>query len=129
MKSESKGSRFVRYFGPIIEVLKANKGSASAGQVRSGIAKRLAMTEAELNERLSSGSSRFDNQVAWARLYLARAGLLDSSRRGIWTLTEKGWAASLTDTASLALFRDIQRQELDRHRHAAGSPRTSSFQS
>ncbi|MDH3287813.1 MAG: restriction endonuclease, partial [Betaproteobacteria bacterium] len=34
--------------------------------------------------------TRFENQVHWARFYLAKAGYIDSSQRGVWTLTEKG---------------------------------------
>ena len=74
----------MRYFGPVIEVLKELGGSGSPEEVRAMVASRLAIPEAEQNEQLASGQSRFDNQVAWARFYLTRAGLLDSSRRGIW---------------------------------------------
>jgi restriction system protein len=34
--------------------------------------------------------------VAWARFYLVREGLLDSSKRGVWSLTERGRATTLT---------------------------------
>ena len=33
---------------------------------------------------------RFENQVHWARQYLVWEGLIDSTRRGIWTLTPLG---------------------------------------
>lgn len=91
---EVKGPRFVRFFGPVIEVLKGLGGSGSPEEVRAEVASRLAISETEQDEQLPSGSSRFDNQVAWARFYLTRAGLLDSSRRGVWSLTEKGGARS-----------------------------------
>lgn len=105
-----KGPRFVRYFGPVLEVLKDLGGSGSPDEVRAGVASRLAISEAEQTEQMASGSSRFDNQVAWARFYLTRAGLLDASRRGIWSLTEKGRATSLTDAAALDLFKEIHKQ-------------------
>ena len=108
-RGDSKGPRFVRYFGPVVEVLKELGGSASPDEVRAMIASRLSISEKEQGEQLSSGSSRFDNQVAWARFYLTRAGMLDSSRRGIWSLTEKGRGTSLSDAASLQLFKDVQR--------------------
>lgn len=108
-RAESKGPRFVRYFGPVIEVLKELGGSASPEEVRGTVASRLAITEQEQTEQLPSGTSRFDNQVAWARFYLTRAGLLDSSRRGVWSLTEKGRAASLPHAAALQLFKDVHK--------------------
>lgn len=108
-RGDSKGPRFVRYFGPVIEVLKDLGGSGSPEEVRAMVASRLAISEQEQSEQLSSGSSRFDNQVAWARFYLARAGLLDSSRRGVWSLTEKGRGTTLSNAAALQLFKDIHK--------------------
>ena len=43
-----------------------------------------------LDQRLKNAVSRFENQVHWARFYLAKTGYIDSSRRGVWALTEKG---------------------------------------
>ncbi|MBZ0168391.1 Mrr restriction system protein [Candidatus Methylomirabilis lanthanidiphila] len=106
-KTHGKGPRFVRYFGPVVEALKELGGSGSPDEVRAVVASRLAISEQEQSEQLSSGSSRFDNQVAWARFYLTRAGLLDSSRRGIWSLTEKGRATTLSHTAALQLFKEV----------------------
>lgn len=54
-----------------------------------------------LAERLNSGGSRFENQVAWARWYLANAGFIDGSRRGIWKLTEQGWASEFLSEDAL----------------------------
>lgn len=108
-ESIAKGPRFVRYFGPVLEVLKGLGGSGTPDEVRAGVASRLAITEREQGEQLSSGSSRFDNQVAWARFYLTRAGLLDDSRRGIWSLTEKGRTTSLTDPEALQLFKQTHK--------------------
>ncbi len=105
-----KGPRFVRYFGPVIDVLKSLGGSGSPEEVRAAVASRLAISEEEQSEQLASGSSRFDNQVAWARFYLTRAGLLDSSRRGIWSLTEKGRSTTLSDAAAVQLFKEIHNQ-------------------
>jgi restriction system protein len=55
------------------------------------IARDLRISDAEQSEPLPSGvQTRFENQVHWARFYLAKAGYIDSSQRGVWTLTEKG---------------------------------------
>ncbi len=45
----------------------------------------------ELQELLPSGQQKiFDNRVGWARTYLKKAGLLDSPRRGVFVIAEKG---------------------------------------
>lgn len=53
------------------------------------------LSDDEQNDVVPSGGSRLKTNVAWARFYLVREGLLDSSKRGIWSLTEKGRAAHL----------------------------------
>ena len=50
------------------------------------------------------------NQIAWARFYLAKAGLLGASRRGVWNLTPAGHAAKLDAEGVLVLFKQAQRQ-------------------
>jgi len=70
---------------------------ASDGQVRvlANTRKQLAghftLTEAEEQELLPSGrQARFANRVAWAKVYLERAGLLSSPGRGQFQITERG---------------------------------------
>ena len=105
----SSGPQFVRYFGPVIVALKKLGGSGRPEEVRSIVASDLSVSDAEQSEQLESGASRFDNQVQWARFYLVRAGLIDSSRRGVWGLTDKGrMIDSLTHEESITLFRDVQ---------------------
>ena len=48
------------------------------------------LTEEEKKERLSSGSRVFANRLGWAKMYLAKAGLLESTRRGHFKITEAG---------------------------------------
>jgi restriction system protein len=108
--AEGKGPRFVRYFAPVLEALKELGGSGSPEEVRGLVASRLAISEKEQSEQLPSGTARFDNQVAWARFYLARAGLLDASRRGVWSLTEKGRSTTLSHAAALQIMKDLHRE-------------------
>jgi restriction system protein len=106
----AKGPQFVKYFGPVIEALKELGGSGRPTEVKDWIADRLSISDEEQNELLKSGESRYSNQVAWARFYLVKAGYLDSSTRGVWSLTEKGRQASLTHQQALTIFREVQEQ-------------------
>lgn len=98
------GAQFVRYFGPLLDALRAIGGSAKPDEATDRIADELRIPDQVLNEVLPSGGSRFRNQVAWARFYLVREGLLDSSKHGVWSLTEKGFKTSLTYDQSRAIF-------------------------
>lgn len=87
------GPRFVQLFEPILVALRELGGSAQPTEVRDQVAENLGLSDEDRAEALPSGGSRFDNMVNWARFYLARSGFLDSSRRGVWTLTEQGRSA------------------------------------
>ncbi len=85
--------KFTDYVNPILDVLKKLGGSARPSEVCPAIAKDRSLSDSVLDERLANGTSRFENQVHWARFYLVKAGYIDSSRRGVWSLTEKGRTA------------------------------------
>jgi restriction system protein len=108
--SKQKGPQFVQYFGPVIEVLRNLGGSGSPSEVTDAVAELLSIPESQQEETLPSGEPRFKNQVAWARFYLVKAGLIDSSKRGIWSLTAKGEKANLSHEKALSLFKTIQKQ-------------------
>jgi restriction system protein len=102
------GPKFVQFFSPVIEALKELGGSGRPSEVREVIARQLSISEQDRTELLEGGAPRFDNQVAWARFYLVKAGLVDSSRRGVWSLSDKGREIeSLPFDEALSIFRQI----------------------
>ncbi|HJU40710.1 MAG TPA: restriction endonuclease [Tahibacter sp.] len=103
-EKKDEGAQFVRYFGPLLDALRRLGGSAKADEAVDRVADDLEIPDEVLNETLPSGGSRFRNQVAWARFYLVREGLIDSSKHGVWSLTEKGLKTSLTSEQSRQLF-------------------------
>lgn len=104
------GPQFIKYFPHVLSALKELGNSGTPAEVRELIAHKLTLSEEALNDPLSSGGSRFDNQVAWAKFYLAKAGYLDASKRGVWSLTEQGTHAVLTQKESLKIFQTIHGQ-------------------
>lgn len=55
------------------------------------LALRFKLTDAERQELLPSGKqARFNNRVGWAVTYLKKAGLLTSSSRGKFQITQRG---------------------------------------
>ena len=98
------GAQFVRYFGPLLDALRGLGGSAKVDEAVDRVAIDLKISDDVLNETLPSGGSRFRNQVAWARFYLVREGLLDSSKHGVWSLTEKGFKTSLKQEEARKIF-------------------------
>lgn len=110
MNDEIKGPQFIQYFQPVIEALIELGGSGQPSEVKKLIAENLRITEEEQSEQISSGASRFSNRVDWARFYLAKAGYIDSSIRGVWSLTEQGRNIRLSEREALHLFQGIHQQ-------------------
>lgn len=106
---QSKGPQFTRFFKPIIEVLKESGGSGTVAEVIDRAIEKMEISENEQTVTLKNGQSRVRNQVQWARLCLVRAGYLDSSKRGIWSLTEKGINTDTEAFDVLGTFRSVQK--------------------
>ncbi len=99
-----EGAQFVRYFGPLLDALRGLGGSGTPDEVVERIAENLKLPDEVQNELLPSGESRYRNQVGWARFYLVREGLVDSSKRGVWSLTEHGRSTTLTLEQARQIF-------------------------
>jgi restriction system protein len=76
--------------------------------VREKIAAGMYLSDDILDEQLETGSSRFENQVHWARFYLVKAGYLESSQRGVWSLTEKGLKSIITEDNACKIARSVK---------------------
>jgi restriction system protein len=107
-KKGKSGPEFVQLFAPVLDTLRELGDSGRPKEVGERVAEKMSITEEELNRTNKSGQSRFANQVAWARFYLAKAGLIDTSHRGVWTLTESGRHTHLDHEQALAVFRRVQ---------------------
>ena len=103
-RTADEGTKFLKFFGPLLDALRKLGGSGTPDEVVEQIAADLQISDDVQNELLPSGSPRFRNQVAWARFYLVREGLLDSSKRGVWSLTEAGRAAHLSVQQARDIF-------------------------
>jgi restriction system protein len=106
---QAKGPQFTRFFRPILEVLKETGGSGTVAEVIDQVIEKMGISESEQAVTLKNGQSRIRNQVQWARLYLVRSGHLDSSKRGVWSLTEKGMFVDTNTFDVLGIFREVQK--------------------
>jgi restriction system protein len=105
---KSKGPEFIRFFRPILEVLRVLGGSGTASEIVDRSMEIAKVSEAEQEAVNKNGLSRVKNQVHWARQYLVWSDYLDSSRRGVWSLTDKGSTVDLAAFNSLEIFKAVQ---------------------
>jgi 5-methylcytosine-specific restriction protein B len=87
---QGKSWNFTKWMGPLVDALRALGGSGTPKTVLQKIQELLKLPDAGLADMNKSGQTRFYNEVAWARKYLVWEGLIESTKRGIWTLTQKG---------------------------------------
>jgi len=103
------GPKFIKFIPPVVAALQELGGSGTPSEVRDIIIRDMQLSENELSETIDNGSSRFENQTSWARFYLVHAGYIGSSKRGIWTLSEKGLAVEDTSSIdAMQLFKDVR---------------------
>jgi restriction system protein len=77
---------------PVLRQLAAG-GEQPPAKVREAVATALQLAPEDLAALLPSGrQTTFANRVAWALGYLKQAGLLESPRRGVYRLTDRGRA-------------------------------------
>jgi restriction system protein len=103
------GARFANYMSPLIDALRELGNSGTPSEVRDTIAKNLKLTDDRMEEQNKSGGSRFENDLRWVRYYLAQEGYLDSSTRGVWSLTEKGIQSDVTPEMAQEIAKKVHR--------------------
>ena len=96
---------FVKFIPLLLDGLRALGGSAESRDVIDWIASKVNVSAEERERRNKHNVLRFDNQVHWARQYLVWEGLLESSRRGVWTLSQAGAKAHPTEEQGYELVR------------------------
>lgn len=104
-KNKVSKANFIKWFVPLANALKELGGSATPEQARNQIISDLTLPDDIVNvTRGKKGLKKFDNEVAWARNYLAYEGFIDKSVRGVWTLTEKGKVSPISDEIASEIF-------------------------
>lgn len=106
---QAKGPEFIRFFRPILTLLRESGGSGTPAEIVDRSIEIANISEAEQEAVNKNGQSRIKNQVHWARQYLVWDGYLDSSKRGIWSLTEKGKSVDIRNLNPLELFKNVQK--------------------
>jgi len=75
---------------PFLRLL-GNRTEHSLRNAEDSLAEQFGLSPAEVAELLPSGQQRiFKNRIGWARTYLKKAGLLESPRRGVFKITDRG---------------------------------------
>lgn len=81
---------FQSFFLPLLKFAADGKDHTPA-ETYDAMAMHFKLSNEDLKEMLPSGKqTTFKNRVAWAKVYLSKAMLLESPKRGIFRITERG---------------------------------------
>ena len=87
---------------PVLEV--AAEGKTRVPFAAEKIADRLGLSDDEREELLPSGKQKLlHNRIHWAKFYMAKAGLIDAPKRGIFIATAAGMALLATKPKQINL--------------------------
>lgn len=76
---------------PLLKFVGKKGEETSTSEAVEFLASELNLTEGDIKELLPSGiQSAFVNRVGWASTYMKKAGLLESTRRGFYRITNRG---------------------------------------
>ena len=108
---------------PLLEALSDGR-EQNVREVYAAVADRLHLTEADRQELIPSGTQRLlDNRVGWARTYLLKAGLLESPRRAIVRITQRGREALSGSDSDRSRFLGSSRSSSSSSEAASGRDR------
>jgi restriction system protein len=126
-KKSKSDARFAQFLQPVLDAIQELGGSARPSEVKEWILRTLKLPQEYVNAVHQGGESKFGNDVDWARFYLVRAGYLDSSERGVWSLTPKGRQEKIDSADTLRIIRSVDsREETEEKEESQASPATSS---
>jgi len=82
----------------------ADGNEHSGRETIDALAAEFALTPGEVSQRLPSGQQTiFSNRIAWAKAHLKRAGLIDSPRRAVYRIAERGRAALAENPTTIGI--------------------------
>ena len=111
---------FQSFFLPLLE-FSTDGETHNSQEAYSAMAEYFKMSDDDLSEMLPSGKqTTFKNRVAWAKVYLSKALLLESPKRGFFRITERGKELMGTKPATLRV-KDLKQYSEFVDFHKSGS--------
>ncbi len=111
----TKIPRYDQLMNPVISALRELGGSGSIDEIYEKVIEALKMPDdvlGVLHDPESTNQTEVQYQLAWARTYLKKFGLLEISSRGIWALTKKAESVAQVEPKEVQRFvRDAVRKD------------------
>ncbi|WP_227657583.1 restriction endonuclease [Candidatus Magnetaquicoccus inordinatus] len=92
---------------PLLAALRELGGSGAVEEIYAKTVELTGLTEeilAQAHDPDRSNQTEIGYRLAWARTYLKKYGLVENSRRGVWSLTEKAKTFEVVDSDEVVRF-------------------------
>ncbi|MBF0185748.1 MAG: restriction endonuclease [Magnetococcales bacterium] len=92
---------------PLLAALRELGGSGSVKEIFTKTVELIGLSEkllAQLHDPNRGMQTEIGYRLAWARTYLKKFGLVENSRRGVWSLTEKAKTFETVDSDEIVRF-------------------------
>ena len=96
--------KYDELFNPLLQALRELGSSASVAELEDRVASLLKLSEEDVSTIHKGNRTRLSYNLAWARTYLKKFGLIDNSSRGVWSLTPQGQQADKVDPDEVKRF-------------------------
>jgi len=93
---------------PLLELAR-DEQEHSLSEVIETLAQQFSLTPEDRKELLPSGwKAKFDNRVGWARTYLKKAKMLESSGRGRFRITKRGLDFLMNNPKGISSYKELE---------------------
>jgi len=101
----------------VLDALRSIGGSARIEELDEKVIEQEGLTEEEQSFVMKNDENRprANYYLAWARTFLKRGEAIENSRRGVWSLTDRG-SLITTYTEARAIYDQVQAEERERAR-------------
>jgi len=117
---------FQTFFNPLLRALRELGGSASVDELNNKVCELISISNSILNVIHNSETgttTEVEYRIAWARSYLKVFGLIENSKRGVWTLTSRADKIDKVDESEVVKF--VRSQPSSRRDKQEASPKVS----
>jgi restriction system protein len=93
------------FFDPVVEALKLLGGSGTNQEILEKVIQVTKLSDEQIEVLHVDGPrTKVDYQIGWAKTYLKKFGILENSKKGVWSLTERGMREPLPDKQEINTF-------------------------
>ena len=103
-------------FNPLLKAMHKLGSSASVSEQEELVSSILNLSESDVSLIHKGNRTKLSYNLAWARTYLKKYGLLDNTTRGVWILTSKGQTTKSVENEEVKKFvQNLDKENLENY--------------